>query len=579
MVNARLKFWPLLFLATIVEGIIALVWLGLIPPDAKSNILLIFSLKRLLMMAFIIVVMAASAVGGWLSWHRQGWREKWLKPDQRPGLFRSLTIIILIIAFVLEIALLFLRNYDPARLTPLFIRSAPILGYLFLVCAQTAIWLLVLRFGHGLIQFWRQSILWIFGWAGISLLVFWLLSPAGGGELQTWWYIRTFDPVQYERHGEDYCSSDYSGSIAGQYMKAEVIRWELANIDRSKALLAIFNKITNGAKTNTEKQLMVLDFIQKASYHTNSIASYSSGDWVYDPLVLLQLGNMYCTQGAIVAIDLFGSAGYPGRLVQLAHHQIAEIYYDGDWHYLDTDLFGNGETVVKNGNIPSVAEMSKDDYQELDALPAYQESNVMDCTGSADNHGVVYPSYNYFSSQAYRTDVPQNYYVGLDSPFDFEHGWKAVDKIAPGDKVVLNDSPAQETPTRPFITNVSFNPSNTALTVGFAATDPNGDLAGYRIFISDHSRNWDYNQFYGDQSARVYWADAGGWKPDMYGYLFELPPKNLGFMKLAANKTQVDIPVTHGKTYFISVMAYDSYGLSVGRVIYPASNELKVTVP
>jgi hypothetical protein len=27
------------------------------------------------------------------------------------------------------------------------------------------------------------------------------------------------------------------------------------------------------------------------------------------------------------------------------------------------------------------------------------------------------------------------------------------------------------------------------------------------------------------------------------------------------------------------VMAYDSYGLSVGRVIYPVSNELKVTVP
>ncbi len=174
---------------------------------------------------------------------------------------------------------------------------------------------------------------------------------------------------------------------------------------------------------------------------------------------------MYCTPGAIVAIDLFGSAGYPGRLVQLAHHQIAEIYYDGDWHYLDTDLFGNGETIVKNGNIPSVAEMSKDDYQELDALPAYQESNVMDCTGPADNHGVVYPSYNYFSSQAYLTDVPQNYYVGLDSPFDFEHGWKAVDKITPGDIVVLNDSPEQETPTRPIITYVSFDPNHTTLTV------------------------------------------------------------------------------------------------------------------
>ena len=83
------------------------------------------------------------------------------------------------------------------------------------------------------------------------------------------------------------------------------------------------------------------------------IASYSEGDWVYDPLVLLELGDMWCTQGAILAIDLFGAAGYPGRLVQLAQHQIAEIYYDGDWHYFDTDSFGNGETILEDdGNIP-----------------------------------------------------------------------------------------------------------------------------------------------------------------------------------------------------------------------------------
>jgi hypothetical protein len=556
-----------------------LVWLGLIPPDAKSSILLIFSLKRLLMMVFIIVIMAVSALGGWFSWRRHGWREKWLNPEQKPGLFRSLTVITLVIAFGLELTLLFLRNYDPARLTPLYIRSAPILGYLFLICAQAVVWLLVLRFGHGLRLFWRRSIVWVFGWVGMSLLIFWVLSPAGGGELQTWWYIRNFDPLRYEHHGEDYCSSDYSASIASQNMKAEVIRWQLANIDRSKALLAIFNKITKGAKTNTEKQLMVLDFIQKSSIQTSSIASYSSGDWVYDPLVLLELGNMYCTQGAILAIDLFGAAGYHGRLVQLAHHQIAEIYYDGDWHYLDTDLFGNGETVLDdNGYIPSVAEMSKADYQKMDALPAFQEFNVMDCTSPVPN-GDPYPSNSYFSSHAYLTDVPQNYFIGLDSAYDFEHGWKAVDKIAPNDKVVLYDFPVRQTPTKPIITNVSIDPGNTTLRVSFKATDPNKDLAGYQIFISDHSRGWDYNQFYGDKSAKVYWADSSGWKPDMYGYLFEIPPNNLGFLKLAADQTKVTISVKHGKTYFISVMPFDSYGLSVGRVIYPASNELKISIP
>ena len=576
--KSRLKYWPIIFLTFFIEGVIALIWLALIPSDTKNGILLGFSLERLLMVIFITVILVVSVFGIWLSWRSSAWRENWLNPDRRPGLFHWLTIGALVSGCCLELALFFFRYYDFALLKPLFIRSEPILVFLFLACVEAAVWLLVLRFGRDIRLYWCQSILGVLVWVIGSLLVLWAVSPGGGGELHTWWYIQTFDPLRYEQHGEDYCSSDYSSSIESQYMRAKVIRLQLANIDRPTSLLAIFNKLTNGAKSNTEKQRKVLDFIQKASYHTDSIASYSQGDWVYDPLVLLELGDMYCTQGAILAIDLFGAAGYPGRLVQLAHHQIAEIYYDGDWHYLDTDLFGDGETILDNGNIPSVSEMSRADYQKLDALPAFQETNVMDCAG-ADYNGDEYPSYYYFSSQAYQTDMPQNYYVGSDNAYDFEHGWKAVDKIGPDDKVAEYDFSEQQTPTKPIINNVLVDPNQTTLTVSFTATDPDGDLTGYQVFISDHSRGWDYNQFYGNEAARVYWADPGGWKPAMYMFLFELPPSNLGMIKLPADKQQVGIQVKRGITYFITVMPFDAYGLSVGRVLYPVSNELKVTVP
>ncbi len=579
MDNAKLKYWPIVFLVTSVEGIIALVWLGLIPPDTKNSVFLGFSFKRLLLMAFIIVILAGFAFLGGYSWRHRGWRERWLDPNRKPRLFRGMMVVTAIIAFGLELILLYLRNYDPARLTPLYIRSRPIIGYLFLSCAQLVIWFLVLRFGWDLRSVWRRSILWILTWAFISAAVYWVLSPAGGGELHTWWYIQTFDPLRYERHGEDYCASDYQGGLEYQYQRARNIRQQLANIDRQKALLAIFNKVTKGATTNTEKHLRLLEFIQKSTYHTSDISSYSEGDWVYDPLVLLELGDMWCTQGAFLAIDLFGAAGYPGRLVQLAHHQIAEIYYDGDWHYFDTDLFGNGETVLdENGHIPSVAEMSRGEYQKLDALPAYQEFTVMDCT-TPNSAGDYYPSYYYFSSQSYLTDVPQGYYVGLDSAYDFEHGWKALDEIEPNDKVVLYDFPAQQTPTKPVFTNVQFDTGYTTLTVSFTATDHDKDLAGYQVFISDHSRGWDYNQFYGRESTKVYWANPGGWKPDMYEQLFNLPPSNIGLIRLAADQEQVDIPVEPGISYFITVMPFDSYGQSVGRTLYPASNEIKVTVP
>ncbi len=322
-----------------------------------------------------------------------------------------------------------------------------------------------------------------------------------------------------------------------------------------------------------------MEFIQKSSYHTNDIASYSDGDWVYDPLVLLELGDMYCTQGAILGIDLFGSAGYPGRLVQLAHHQIAEIYYDGDWHYFDTDSFGNGETVLdEKGNIPSVAEMSKGDYQKMDSLPAYQEFLVMDCTSSSPEEK-FYPSYFYFSSQAYKTDVPQNYFVGKNNAYDFEAGWKPVDKIAPDDIVTLNDLAPKFTPTKPSLTDVQFDPAKMTVTVSFTASDPDHDLAGYRVFVSAHSRGWDYNQFYGDRTAKAAWANPGGWKPDMYARLFELPPSEAGLVTLSPDNDQVVIPVKHAATIFITVMPFDSYGQSVGRVLYPVSNELKFVIP
>ncbi len=160
MDNPRLKYWPILFLITFIEGILALVWLGLIPPDVKNSVLIGFSAKRLLMMAFILAIAGAGALGGWFSWRKRAWRESWLNPNQRPLLFRWLTIGSLVTAFCLELGLLFLRYYDPSHFGPLFIRSRPLLVFLLLVCVQLAACLLVFRFGRDLKLFWRQIILW-----------------------------------------------------------------------------------------------------------------------------------------------------------------------------------------------------------------------------------------------------------------------------------------------------------------------------------------------------------------------------------------------------------------------------------
>jgi hypothetical protein len=65
----------------------------------------------------------------------------------------------------------------------------------------------------------------------------------------------------------------------------------------------------------------------------------------------------------------------------------------------------------------------------------------------------------------------------------------------------------------------------------------------------------------------------------MYARLFELPPSEAGLVTLGPDQDQVVIPVKHAATIFITVMPFDSYGQSVGRVLYPVSNELKFVIP
>ena len=105
-----------------------------------------------------------------------------------------------------------------------------------------------------------------------------------------------------------------------------------------------------------------------------------------------------------MAVDLFSSVGYQARLDQLAGHVIAEIYYGGNWHYFDADMFGGGECVfLPNGSIPSVAQLSQHPYL-IDSLPADWEPSLQQLR--ADVPPQVAPSWYYFSLQAWDAEFP-----------------------------------------------------------------------------------------------------------------------------------------------------------------------------
>jgi hypothetical protein len=62
----------------------------------------------------------------------------------------------------------------------------------------------------------------------------------------------------------------------------------------------------------------------------------------------------------------------------------------------------------------------------------------------------------------------------------------------------------------------------------------------------------------------------------MYGRLFQIPPSDVA--RVDSNSPDITVSGLRSGTYFVSVMPRDSYGVSVGRELYPSSNELKVTV-
>jgi hypothetical protein len=233
-----------------------------------------------------------------------------------------------------------------------------------------------------------------------------------------------------------------------------------------------------------------------------------------------------------------------------------------------------------DGTSPSVAELSQEiRYRNLlDSLPgAYFEKLVADCllTSQLDTK---YPAYAYFSIQAYKDGSP-GYYYKTASPEAADadplgYGW-SITKWIPAEDILLADYPMRYTPGIPTILGLSFDGQTMTLKVNFQSFDQDDDLLGYTIFVSNHSRGWDYNQFYGDESVINYWANPDGWRPFMYENLFAVPPSDVMLITRKAIETQVEIPVERGKTYYITVMPFDAYGKMIGRNLYPESNEIE----
>jgi len=376
-------------------------------------------------------------------------------------------------------------------------------------------------------------------------------KKANNEDLKTKEHIRNLDISKFERNGSDFTNPLFSPLRLGKPLEhidnvydydfghIAQIEERLEGVDRKKVLRHIFGIITADAKTNTEKHLRILKFLHKSSFHNYIQPMYSNGTTVYDPLVLLELSEMKCGHVNRIAVDLFASAGIKGRLVQVGCHVLAEVFYDGSWHYFDGDIFGNGEIVLnENGSVPSLVKLSRTPYL-IDSLAHYFELSFR---GTSKTQSIRYPSWFYFGKASYAEGTVVYYEKTATENQEQNklYGWNYYKTIDDKERKLYDMKPFYQ-PGAVIFKHIRIDTSKADKVNVFIewdeSQDPDNDLLGYKVYVSENSRNWSYNEFSGPKELRRFWSNANGWKPEMYERLFKEPPHNVTLIK--TNKTML----------------------------------------
>ena len=406
-----------------------------------------------------------------------------------------------------------------------------------------------------------------------------------------WWhttcYTWAFDPAVYERRGADFTNPAFSPLRLGKPLSAlndqvdydfdhlESIEASLRQVDRPTALRHVFSAVTRTASSETERHLLVLAFLQHAIQHGLLQPLHRDRTAVFDPLVLLELGEGACGHYARVAADLYEAAGYPSRLVQCGGHVLAEVRYDGGWHYLDADLFGNGDSVrLPDGSIPSFAALQRTPYA-IDALPAWWKP---DHKNRLRKDPTEYPSAYYFGRSTYTT--PPLLYIkhtGLTSAQRAAfNGWNHYDTVVDPERT-LQDIPRMRAPGAPVLNAVAVRRAGGRLNVDLGwspSVDPDHLLTHYTVHVSRSSRGWGYDGASLPAAVARYQSHPEGWRPECYTARYTVPPSDVQLLTTREANAHLELP--DDADYYLTVMPHDSHGESVGRRLYFVSEELRI---
>jgi hypothetical protein len=124
--------------------------------------------------------------------------------------------------------------------------------------------------------------------------------------------------------------------------------------DRGTVMRLLFDQITKGESDDQTKVERVAAWVQSYFVHPMHTPLRPNGQGVYDPIQLLKLRRAQCGQVNRVTLDILAAGGYRGRIVQLKAHHGAEVFFDDEWHYIESDALTDGDQIRDaNGHLPS----------------------------------------------------------------------------------------------------------------------------------------------------------------------------------------------------------------------------------
>ena len=121
----------------------------------------------------------------------------------------------------------------------------------------------------------------------------------------------------------------------------------------------IVAEVTMGAATGRQKALALHRFGMAHFIHFDGPIE-ERGEYVTDPMKLIGVyGYALCGNNSAAMNALYNAAGLRARTRTLPGHAVPEVWFEGKWNYIDTDMFGY--VFLPDGkSIASVDDLAKD---------------------------------------------------------------------------------------------------------------------------------------------------------------------------------------------------------------------------